>query len=830
MRAGDNIQRPGGGGGSSRRLWPSFIAIAVLTAVALILIGQSQSGGASLVVRKGTIRVLATDTIAGDGSGRIDAKRGRSQDVYTAVLDGDDGHLYFLSGRPRFPNGKHVRVAGTLANSKLTVETLAPTTVAPTASAMPTSGTTKVLVMLAYWTQPDSVTPESAATQMFTDSNAWYQDNSYGALGQTGVVTPWMRITAPTSNLCYANSGETMNRAKSSAQALGYDLTSFDNFVVYFPYDGESGSDCGDFAGWAVVGSDGTWLNGYMDRRVTVHEQGHNYGLWHAHSLLCAGSIDASCQFSEYGHDYDAMGSSNYVGHFSASQKEKLGWLPGRLRDLTAGGSATLVPYETDAPATVAAVVRASPQRSYWLEYRQPQDFDRDLPSAGTDGLIVSLQDPTVAQVGDDSASILDTRPRDGLSASSATLRAGESWVSDEGILFRVGSASTTDATVTVSYPGTGTVTGVVRDANGMPLRGAVVQLVGESVSPATTDTAGRYTLPRVLAGDHAIETQHICRSPQQTALTTIAGSNTLDVTVPSPAAAPCSLDTPAWDAPTEVLALTGDDASVSVALPFSYAHFGKRYSTAHVSTNGTVNFLAPSTAFSNTALPDPAEPNAAIDAFWDDLNVDGSAQVVTGTFGAARNRRFVVEWRNVTFYAEPDRRLTVQAVLYENPGTRLRLQYRDIDQATVESGRDATIGVENKNGTVARQVAYQAGLLYDGLAIRIPAEAAVVNVPMSAEEERRLGEISAWLNMNRDDALKFGVQALAFLAAVDTGSPTPWTIASAGSSPTVHRIAWNPDELATLREVQRHWVMNRKQAHRGGFYVLSYILAVNGG
>ena len=33
----------------------------------------------------------------------------------------------------------------------------------------------------------------------WTDANNWYSEASYGALGQTGAVTPWVRSAGPTA-------------------------------------------------------------------------------------------------------------------------------------------------------------------------------------------------------------------------------------------------------------------------------------------------------------------------------------------------------------------------------------------------------------------------------------------------------------------------------------------------------------------------------------------------------------------------------------------------------------------------------------------------------
>lgn len=320
-------------------------------------------------------------------------------------------------------------------------------------AAVASSGTTNLLVMLAYWTSPDSVTQASASTQMFTDTNGYYRDASFGGLGQTGAVTPWLKIAGPSIDAngnprCYGDFGTIMNQARSAATAAGYTMDSYSNYVVYFP---RCAGDSAGYSGWAYVGSSDTWLNGYPDRRSTVHEQGHNYGLWHSHSYLCAsGGLSGACSFSDYGDNYDAMGSSSYVGHFKASQKTLLGWMTGRTVDLTAGGTTTLVPMAADSTAPHAALIKVTGStRTYWLEYRQPLDYDSGLHSSGTNGVLIH-----VSGAGSDStnsaASVIDVQGDASISWTTSTLLPGSTWTTPEGTRIHVNPMTTTGASVTV--------------------------------------------------------------------------------------------------------------------------------------------------------------------------------------------------------------------------------------------------------------------------------------------------------------------------------------------------------------------------------------------
>ena len=418
-----------------RRLLVLVTALAVAVAGALTLAAPASAAPKTL---EGVVRVIA------DAPREPGAHHKSRRQLVLVVGDS----AYQVKGRALTPNTR-VRISGLVTGNSVEVESAQTLGAAP--PALPPSGTTTTLVMLVSWPglSPDTVTPATARTQMFTDTNAWYREASYGALGLTGDVTPWMTIAGPAGNACYGDHLSIMSQAKTKAVAAGFAPDSYDNLVVYFPWAGGlPGSDCGGAAGWAYVGGSGVWLNGYMDRRVTVHELGHNYGLDHSDSYLCPGGGVAAtgCTATEYGDDFDAMGAWD-AAHFSASQKAKLQWMGGgRTLDWTEGGSATLVPMTDATSAPHIAKLRATADRTYWLEYRQPVGFDSIL-YGGYDGVLVHVEDWHIGAFGPD---LIDVSPGDGIGVGTASLKPGQSWTSPEGYVITAGTATASGVQVNV--------------------------------------------------------------------------------------------------------------------------------------------------------------------------------------------------------------------------------------------------------------------------------------------------------------------------------------------------------------------------------------------
>ncbi|WP_328807592.1 S8 family serine peptidase [Nonomuraea antri] len=279
------------------------------------------------------------------------------------------------------------------------------------------------------------------------------------------------------------------------------------------------------------------------------------------------------------------------------------------------------------------------------------------------------------------------------------------------------GQSTTTDVALT-RHP-TGEVTGTVGTA-GTPEPGATIEAAGTPVS-TVTDAAGRYrlTLPH---GDYTLNVtpSSRCASPG-TATVSVTGDVTKDIELPLRGDAfgyTCRSAAEPYVAGAEKLALTGDDEALQVTLPFPMPFYGSGQSRAWISTNGFLSFATDEIVTgSNTKLPATGTPNHAIYPYWDDLVVDTESGIYTAVLGQAPNRRYVVEWRNVTFYSAKDQRLSFSAVLGEDGSISFR--YKDIESER-DQGSSATIGVENAAGTDALMYSYDEPALSTGQSLAI--------------------------------------------------------------------------------------------------------------
>jgi subtilisin family serine protease len=160
------------------------------------------------------------------------------------------------------------------------------------------------------------------------------------------------------------------------------------------------------------------------------------------------------------------------------------------------------------------------------------------------------------------------------------------------------------------------------------------------------------------------------------------------------------------------------DDSYSYQPLPFSFPFYGQVYSNVFIGSNGDLGFSSAQgmTAFANTDMPNPTQPNNMICAYWCDLNLGAGGQV---RFGTAPDGSFVVSYEGVPIFNNNLVTFTFQVLL--SPSGVIKMQYGEVQptNTTYGAGRIATIGVENAAGTIASKYSHKTASVSNNQAIR---------------------------------------------------------------------------------------------------------------
>lgn len=262
------------------------------------------------------------------------------------------------------------------------------------------------------WTQ------EQARSTVFDQASDFIQENAFGQTWLTGDVTPWLNLPI---NGAGCDTSAIVDAATRAATGAGYNLSQYNRLIFAMP----STSGCGFSGVGSVGGTTSTMLiNGSMYWFTVAHEMGHNLGLYHSHALECGSEVMGSnCSSDEYGDGVDIMGRVS--GHFTAFQKERLGWLDSRhILTVNSSGIHELEPY-AGLPGTAPKALKiakgidpASGEQSwFYVEYRQASGYDSILAGSA------NVQNGVVVHTGIDnkgnSSFMLDMTP--GSKSSSYT-------------------------------------------------------------------------------------------------------------------------------------------------------------------------------------------------------------------------------------------------------------------------------------------------------------------------------------------------------------------------------------------------------------------------
>ena len=145
------------------------------------------------------------------------------------------------------------------------------------------------------------------------------------------------------------------------------------------------------------------------------------------------------------------------------------------------------------------------------------------------------------------------------------------------------------------------------------------------------------------------------------------------------------------------------DQAGESVSIGFEFPFYGESHGSLIINANGWVGFGEDNSTWDNTNIPSPNAPRSAIFGLWDDLNPenDNCNQYCSGNAYYHGNAdRFVVWFNDVAHWYSnfEDSYYNFQIVLYPNGDI-------DLNYNTLTGSHDATVGMQNADGTDGLQM-----------------------------------------------------------------------------------------------------------------------------
>ena len=158
------------------------------------------------------------------------------------------------------------------------------------------------------------------------------------------------------------------------------------------------------------------------------------------------------------------------------------------------------------------------------------------------------------------------------------------------------------------------------------------------------------------------------------------------------------------------VVPLSDDQWAGPFTIGFAFPFFEEAFGEFYLSSNGWLSLSQPADSdFSNEHLPSPSAPKNLIAMFWDDLNpsAGGSVQIHSSS------QRLVVSHVNISRYGSGGP-YTFQAIL--TPNGDITLQYQTMLGTRLN---EATIGIQNVDGSVGLSVAHNEQYVHDDLAVR---------------------------------------------------------------------------------------------------------------
>jgi subtilisin family serine protease len=168
------------------------------------------------------------------------------------------------------------------------------------------------------------------------------------------------------------------------------------------------------------------------------------------------------------------------------------------------------------------------------------------------------------------------------------------------------------------------------------------------------------------------------------------------------------------WEDITDVgeqLPMSGDDQNIGpYDLGFDFPYYGELFNSIQICSNGWISPTSTSTVYYNGQLPDPNAPSNMIAALWDDLYFPSGGEC----WFYSDATHAVVSYIGVPHISGYGP-YTFQIILSANGAITYNYD-------TTYPEYDATIGIQNGDGSIGLMVAYNAGYVHDEMSVRFVA------------------------------------------------------------------------------------------------------------
>ncbi len=154
----------------------------------------------------------------------------------------------------------------------------------------------------------------------------------------------------------------------------------------------------------------------------------------------------------------------------------------------------------------------------------------------------------------------------------------------------------------------------------------------------------------------------------------------------------------------------TGNDLNLGpYALGFSFPFYGNSFDSIRISTDGWLSFTSGKTDFNNRSLPNDSGVFNLLAPFWDDLILKAGSKIIYFSNPDSAIITYSEIWRYPS--GGP---YTFQTILTK--AGQIVLQYKSIPDTLYS----ASLGIQNKDGSIGLEIGYNQDILQDSLAVQI--------------------------------------------------------------------------------------------------------------